>query len=80
MTKTTNQKAKSEAKKMPTHGVSFRKNGRTAKDGTVYREPFVDLGAAWQNEDGSISFPMMGGWVTIRPFKKEASQDTAQAS
>ena len=80
MTKTSNKETKANGKKAPTHGVSFRKNGRTGKDGTVYREPFVDLGAAWQNDDGSLSFPMMGGWVTIRPFNRGASQEAAPAS
>ena len=78
MTQTSKNSGKAAAiKKAPTHGVSFRKNSRKAQDGTVYREPFVDLGAAWQNEDGSISFPMMGGWVSIRPFHKEPAQEAA---
>lgn len=78
MTQTTKKTAgQANGKKAPTHGVSFRKNSRKAQDGTVYREPFVDLGAAWQNEDGSISFPMMGGWVSIRPFNRQTPQEAA---
>lgn len=64
---------KTEAKKLPSHRVVFRKNERKAEDGTVYRENSVELGAAWPNEAGGISFPMMGGWVTVWPIKaKEA--------
>lgn len=77
MTQTSKTNGKTGSKKAPTHGVSFRKNSRKAQDGTVYREPFVDIGAAWQNDDGSLSFPMMGGWVTIRPFKRETPQEAA---
>lgn len=72
-------KAKTEtetkAKKMPTHRVAFRKNERKGKDGTTYREPNVELGAAWANEAGGISFPMMGGWVTVWPI--EAKEESA---
>lgn len=60
---------KTKAKNKPTHRVAFRKNERQDKNGNTYREPNVELGAAWSNDAGGISFPMMGGWVTIWPIE-----------
>lgn len=64
--KNTDDKA---TKNKPSHRVTFRKNGRKADDGTVYREQTAELGAGWKNDKGGISFPMMGGWVTLWPIE-----------
>ncbi len=68
---TNSQTTETKTKRLPSHRVVFRKNERTAEDGSVYREQPAELGAGWENSGGGISFPMMGGWVTVWPIEKK---------
>lgn len=49
----------------PTHRAVFR---RKLKEG--YANP-VEIGGAWQNSKGGISFPLAGGSVTVWPIDKK---------
>ena len=53
----------------PSHRVMFR---RKLKEGYAQA---VELGGAWENAKGGISFPVAGGSITIWPI--ERAQDKA---
>lgn len=53
--------ASARAGNSPTHRVTFR---RKLKNG--YAAP-VELGGAWVNSKGGISFPFAGGSITVWP-------------
>lgn len=63
--KTTN----GEKKNTPTHRVVFQK--KTAKG----FGPTTELGGAWVNKAGGISFPFAGGSVTIWPINRENGEE-----
>lgn len=69
-TNTTQQEtATEERNNKPTHRVTFR---RKLREG--YAQP-VELGGAWQNSKGGISFPVAGGSITIWPQREAATEE-----
>lgn len=72
-TKTKKAQAGDSATNRPSHRVVFR---RKLKEG--YANP-VEIGGAWQNSKGGVSFPFAGGSITVWPIDKKEDNDEAGA-
>ncbi len=57
----------------PTHRVVFRRKLRNGYGQSV------EIGGAWQNSRGGISFPFAGGSVTVWPVTDREGNDKAEA-
>lgn len=64
-TKSKETRQDDNATNRPTHRVVFRRKLKTGYGQSA------ELGGAWQNSKGGISFPFAGGSVTIWPIDKE---------